>query len=256
MFPDLTWNLKPKPCTEIFGDQDFELITIGCLISDMSKSFGQSDLGISSYVENLTSPEADPIWKRIRQSAADAGMPSIHVGEMDGQHLEVLSRALKPQKVVEIGTLAGYSGIRLLRGMNASGMLYTFEFSRMHAEVARRNFVNAGVAERTKIYVGPAIEQLPQIEKYGPFDLVFIDADKTSYPAYLEWTIKNLRSGGVLLADNVFGWGGIAENMATDPETIASVEALRKFNARVVESGQFTTTFLPTAEGLLFAVKN
>ena len=129
---------------------------------------------------------------------------------MDGLHLELLARAAGARRAVEIGTLGGYSGVCLLRGM-PDGRLDTFELEPRNAAVARESFEKAGVAGRARIHVGPAVDKLREIEADGPFDLVFIDADKTGYPAYLTWAEEHLRVGGIVLLDNAFGWGGVAD---------------------------------------------
>jgi len=221
----------------------------------MNKSYGQGDADISGYVEKICQPEKENLWKKIRQSATDNDIPGIHVGPMDGQHLEVLVSAMNVNKAVEIGTLVGYSGIRILRGMKPTSRLYTFEYSELHAEVARTNFLQAGFASQVELIVGPALSNLNTINRHGPFDLVFIDADKVNYPNYFKWAKANLRSGGVLIADNVFAWGSIVTGKASDPEQKKSVMALQEFNLLVTSDYDFATTILPTAEGLLLALK-
>jgi caffeoyl-CoA O-methyltransferase len=167
---------------------------------------------------------------------------------MDGLHLEVLARTVGARRAVEIGTLGGYSGVCLLRGM-PDGRLDTFELEPKNAEVARQSFANAGVAERARIHVGPALEKLREIEGDGPFDLVFIDADKTGYPAYLTWAEEHLRPGGIVLLDNAFGWGGVA---APDSD---STRALAECAERLGRGGRWRATMIPTEEGLAFGVK-
>lgn len=221
----------------------------------MLKDFGQNDPKITKYVIDVFKPE-DETLAEVRTRAVSAGLPEIQVGPMDRLHLEVLVAGIGAKKVVEIGTLAGYSGISLLRGMPLDGRLFTFEFDPHHAKVARESFKKAGLLSQVEILVGPALEQLPRIEEYGPFDLVFIDADKVNYPNYLEWAANNLRVGGVVLGDNAFAFGCIADDSFDgDHELEQSVLALREFNRLCVESGRFKATMLPTAEGLTMAVK-
>lgn len=220
----------------------------------MSKNFAQSDPRVIQYAAETFRPE-DPVLAEVRVRAQAAGLPAIHVGDMDGLHLEVLARAIGARKAVEIGTLAGYSGICLARAIGPQGRLETFEFEAKHARVAEESFRKAGVLERVRVHVGPAIERLPGIEAEGPFDLVFIDADKTSYPAYLEWAWRNLRPGGLVIGDNTFAWGLIADERFESPEREAAVRALRRFNQEVAQSGKWRATILPTGEGLTVAVK-
>lgn len=216
----------------------------------MTKAYSQTSSELESYVERVFHPE-DPVLTEIRERAARAGLPDIHVGKMDGLHLEVLVRAMNAKKIVEIGTLAGFSGVCMARGMPPEGRLYTFEFDPKHAEVARESFKKAGVADQVEVIVGPAIETLPNIEKQGPFDLVFIDADKPSYPAYFEWAVNHLRKGGAMLADNTFAMGEIATSERNSPR----VQALREFNERCANDPRLRATILPTSDGLTFAVR-
>ena len=219
----------------------------------MEKYFGQNDSKIADYAEDIFRPE-DDLLRGIRYRSEQAGLPTIQVATMDGLHLEVLTRAMGVKKAIEIGTLGGYSGVCICRGMGAQGKLLTFEVSERHAEVARKSFDEAGFKNNAEVIVGPAILNLPRVNKQGPFDLVFVDADKENYPYYLKWAAENLRIGGVLLADNTFGWGHIADKKL-DAETQVSVEALRSFNLECAQGGRFRATVLPTGEGLTMGVK-
>lgn len=217
------------------------------------KGFGEGSAAIAAWAEATFRPE-DPVLREIRERSLAAGLPAIAVGKMDGLHLEVLARACGARRAVEIGTLGGYSGVCLLRGMGPDGRLDTFESSESHAAVARESFRRAGVEGRARIHVGQALDLLPGIEREGPFDLCFVDADKRSYVAYLDWAAEHLRPGGLLLADNAFAFGGIA-GAAGDPELEAASRHLRAFAERLVSCGRFRATVLPTAEGLALGVK-
>ena len=217
--------------------------------SPPSKGFGQADPALAKWAEQTFKPE-DEILLEIRARAEKEGLPTIAVGPMDGLHLEVLARACGARKAVEIGTLGGYSGVCILRGMSAEGVLHTFEISEHHAQVARDSFAKAGFAKQAQVHVGPALDKLAGIERDGPFDLCFIDADKVSYPAYLAWAAEHLRVGGVVLGDNTFAWGQIHL-----PNGDASREALRKFDEDLASGGRFRATMIPTAEGLAMGVK-
>lgn len=217
------------------------------------KAFGQGSVELAAWAESVYSP-GDPVLEEIDARSEAAGLPPIRVGRFDGLHLEVLARACRARKAVEIGTLGGYSGVCLLRGMGEEGFLHTFELSPRHAEVARESFERAGVLARARIHVGPAAERLIDVEGEGPFDLVFVDADKGGYPGYLAWAEENLRVGGVLLADNTFGFGHVHEERP-EQESPEAMAALRSFSERLARGGRFRATLLPTAEGLSFAVK-
>lgn len=217
--------------------------------SPEEKGFGQGSPELARWAESVFQPE-DDVLAEIRKRSVAAGLPAIAVGRFDGLHLEVLARLLGARKAVEIGTLGGYSGVCLLRGMAKDGVLHTFELNEHHAEVARESFRNAGVAERAKIHVGPALEKLREIEGEGPFDLCFIDADKVSYPAYLGWAAEHLRVGGAVVGDNAFGWGKVAGKGGDE-----GVRALRRFNEELARGGRFRATMIPTEEGLALGVK-
>lgn len=221
----------------------------------MDKTFGApNDTAILQYLTSVFMPE-DHVLNQIRRYSNESGLPSIHVGEFDGLHLEVLTKAINAKKIVEIGTLGGYSGVCLLRGGGPDAKLYTFEVSPKNAEVARKNFALAGLLEQTTIFEGPALENLNKIESHAPFDLVFIDADKNNYPNYLDWAHKNLKKGGVVLGDNTLAWGLIARTDLEDDRERKQIENLRKFNELCAKDGRFRATMIPTGEGLTLAVK-
>lgn len=220
----------------------------------MEKKFANADEKIAAYVERTFCPE-DDILREIRERSQMAGLPAIQVGRMDSLHLEVLTRVSGARKAVEIGTLGGYSGVSILRGLGEGGTLHTFEYEPLHAEVAAESFRRTGFSERVKIHIGPATENLSEIACEGPFDLVFIDADKVNYPNYIEWAARNLRVGGVMIGDNTLAWGMIADDTFSDPEDESSVKALRAFNSAAATSGRFRATMIPTGEGLTVAVK-
>lgn len=220
----------------------------------MTKAYSNLDPAISDYVETLYGEDL-PELDEIRERADREGLPDIHVGRLDGRLMGTLARAMGVRRVVEIGTLAGYSGVILARALPPGGRLHTFEFQPKHAEVAQTSFQRSGVAERVTVHVGPALANLPNIEREGPFDLVFIDADKANYPAYLEWAAQNLRIGGSLLADNTFAFGCITERPSDDPNRGSDIAALQQFNRQLAQDSRFFSVILPTAEGLSLAVR-
>ncbi len=221
--------------------------------SPLVKGFGQGSRELADWAERVFEPE-DAVLRDIRERSLAAGLRPIQVGRFDARHLEVITRTAGSRKAVEIGTLGGYSGVSILRGMAPDGFLHTFEIEPRSAEVARQSFERAGFARQAAIHVGPALEKLPAIERKGPFDLVFIDADKTSYPAYLAWAEDNLRVGGVLLADNAFGFGHV-HDPGYAGEDAPAIEALRRFAERLARGGRFRATMIPTEEGLAMGVK-
>jgi caffeoyl-CoA O-methyltransferase len=219
------------------------------------KNFGAKITPEVGNFLNQTFAPQDAVLTEIRERSKARGLPQIHVGAMDGLHLEVLVRASGAKKAVEIGTLAGYSGVCICRGMGPSGLLYTFDADRKHVEVATESFQKAGVASQVKTFIGPASARLPEIISEGPFDLVFIDADKLGYPAYLQWAGENLRVGGLLIADNTLAWGMLANETFDNKEDELSTRALQRFNREAAQNGRFRATMLPTGEGLTLGVK-
>ena len=215
----------------------------------MNKSFGQSDPRLEKHVYEVFEPE-DEVLAGIRARQTAAGLPDIQVAALDALHLEVLVRAAGAKKAVEIGTLGGYSGVAILRGMGDGGRLDTFEIDAEHARVAADNFRRAGFAKNVSVHVGPALAKLGEIEKDGPFDLVFIDADKEGYPAYLAWAAEHLRVGGMVLGDNAFLFGEIVDEPGA-PRSRHMIE----FHRQLARGGRFRSTILPTGEGLALGVK-
>jgi caffeoyl-CoA O-methyltransferase len=218
----------------------------------MNKAFGNDDATLADYVARVYAPE-DDVLAEVRARSTAAGLPDIQVAALDARHLEVLARLAGARRAVEIGTLGGYSGIAILRGMAEGGTLDTVELDAHHAEVAVESFRRAGFAARVRQHVGAAAEVLPGLAASGPFDLVFIDADKEGYPRYLEWAGANLRPGGVVILDNAFLFGHLPEKPAGQrAEQISAMQAVHEALAR---SGRFRATVLPTGEGLAVGVR-
>ena len=157
-----------------------------------------------------------------REAGVAAGMPAIEVSAQAGKFLSLLAAITRATRVLEIGTLAGYSTICLARGVGPGGSVVTLEYKPKHAEVARANLVRAGVDDRVEVIVGAALDTLPRLEgRDKPFDLIFIDADKENNPAYVEWAIKLGASGSVIVVDNVIRDGRILEPAPDDQQARA-----------------------------------
>jgi caffeoyl-CoA O-methyltransferase len=218
----------------------------------VNKAFGNADPKLEEYTYRTFAPE-DPFLGDVRDRARAAQLPDIHVAPLDGLHLEVLARLVAARKAVEIGTLAGYSGTCLLRGMTPDAVLHTFEIDPRHAEVARETFRRAGYNDRAHIHIGSALERLADIVAEGPFDLVFIDADKSSYGLYTEWAAAHLRDGGAVILDNAFLFGRIVDE--PKGENAAAILGMRHAHDVLARSGRFRATMLPTGEGLAVGVK-
>ena len=173
----------------------------------------------------------DPALDEALAANAAAGLPAIDVSPVQGKLLHLLARGIGARRILEVGTLGGYSTIWLARALPAAGRLVTLELDPHHAEVARANLERAGVGERVEVRVGPAADTLEQMiaDAEGPFDFVFVDADKEGYPAYLRAALKLSRPGTMLVFDNVVREGAILDPDHSDPRvqgTRALFEAL------------------------------
>ena len=171
-----------------------------------------------------------------------AGLPTIAVSAPYGKLIHLLARAVRARKILEIGTLGGYSGMWLASALPNDGKLITLELDQRHAEVARSSFARAGLAERVEVRVGPAQETLPTLRSEAPFDLVFIDADKPGYPTYIDWSLRLSRPGTLILADNVVRSGRILDASSGD----ANVQGIRTFLDAVAKEPRLSATVIQT----------
>ena len=169
-----------------------------------------------------------------------AGLPDIQISPIQGKLLQVLAAACHAHKILEIGALGGYSGTWLARALPADGKLMTLELDPKHAEVVRAAFARAGVAELTEVRVGAAINLLPTLQSEAPFDLIFIDADKEGYPAYLEWAIKLARPGSIIVADNCIRYG----KPFREPPEDANVAGVTAYNQRAGTDARLRSVLL------------
>lgn len=211
---------------------------------------------VDNYIADLFAPP-DPALDDTLRASAGAGLPAIQVSPAQGKLLHVLALAQNARSILEIGTLGGYSTIWLARALPAGGRLITLEASPKHAEVARANIARAGLDERVEVRIGRALDTLPQLaaEGHGPFDLVFIDADKPAAAEYFEWALKLTRRGGLIIVDNVVRDGAVADAKSAD----ASVQGVRRLNAALAAEPRVRATVLQTVgskgyDGLAIAV--
>ncbi|ODS58588.1 MAG: methyltransferase [Acidobacteria bacterium SCN 69-37] len=198
---------------------------------------------VDAYVVD-TLFEADDVLEQALADGEAAGLPAIAVSPSQGRFLQILARSVGATRILELGTLAGYSGIWLARALPPDGLLVTVEVDRRHADVARRSFERAGVADRIDLRVGPAIDVLALIEAehQAPFDFIFIDADKPNYAAYLDWAVRLARPGTLIVADNVVRDGAVIDADSTD----AAVQGVRRFLDRVAAHPRVSATLIQT----------
>jgi predicted O-methyltransferase YrrM len=222
----------------------------------MSKTPQQLWTAVDEYfADKLLTPDA--ALDAAVEANRNANLPAIDVTPLLGRFLELLVRIQGAKRILEIGTLGGYSTIWLARALPQNGTLISLELEERHADVARKNLQRAGVANQVEIRVGRAIDSLRKLVSDGaaPFDLIFIDADKASYPDYLDWSMKLSRPGTVIIADNVVREGGVIEPDNPDP----NVQGVRRFTEKIAAEPRLTATALQTVsskkhDGLILAV--
>ena len=198
---------------------------------------------VDRYISDLLVP-SDPVLESVLASSAAAGLPAINVSPCQGKLLHMLAKIQGSRTILEIGTLGAYSTIWLARALPANGRLITIEADPHHAEVARKNIARAGVGGIVELRLGQALDVLPQIaaEGRGPFDLIFIDADKPNMPHYFTWALKLARRGSVIIADNVVRKGAVAN--AADPDK--SVQGVRQLMDQLAGESRVTATAIQT----------
>lgn len=186
--------------------------------------------------------ESDPVLESALHESDAGGLPQIAVAPNQGKMLNLLARLHGARKILEIGTLGGYSTIWLGRALPVDGRLVTLEYSPKHAEVARANIARAGLSDKVEVKVGAALDILPSLESEAPFDLIFIDADKPNNPGYFAWAVKLSRPGTLIIMDNVVRDGKVIDADSTD----ANVRGVRQFVSDVAAEKRVTATALQT----------
>jgi predicted O-methyltransferase YrrM len=201
---------------------------------------------VDRYIDERVAP-TDPILDAAVRDAQNAGLPAISVSASQGKLLTVLARSINARRVLELGTLAGYSTIWLARGLPDDGRIVTLEFDPKHAEVARKNFERAKLAHMIEVRVGPAIETLPKLaaENAEPFDLVFIDADKVNTPEYFEWALRLTRTGALIIVDNVVRSGKLA-NLDTDDVNVRGMQRFMDLLAQMSTANRVIASAVQT----------
>jgi predicted O-methyltransferase YrrM len=198
---------------------------------------------VDRYFGDLLAPSDDKLDAAL-EANRKAGLTAIDVTRLQGKFLELLVRISGARRVLELGTLGGYSTIWMTGALPEGGRLVTLEANPHHAEVARANLRRAGVEDRVDLRLGPALERLPALaaEGAGPFDMIFIDADKPAYPEYLVWALKLSRPGTLIVADNLVRKGKVVEAGSDDPD----VRGVRRFTELVAAEPRLSATVLQT----------
>ena len=195
---------------------------------------------IDNYIQERFAPQDEALEAAVRESRR-AGLPEIQVSPNEAKLLQLLAQMVGARRILEVGTLGGYSAIHFGRALPEDGALISLEIGERHAEVARENVERAGLSHKVEIRVGDARELLAEIAANGegPFDLVFIDADKEGYPEYVKWALRLTRPGSLILGDNTVRGGGIL-----DPQD-ASARATNEFNDTIAGDPRLSAIVLP-----------
>lgn len=203
-------------------------------------------IAVDEYVTGLLAPHDETLDAALRASEA-AGLPSIQVSPPQGKLLHLLAKTIGAKSVLEFGTLGGYSTIWLARALPSGGRLISLEAEERNAEVARANVAGAGLSGVVEVRLGPALDQLPGLdaEEVGPFDLIFIDADKVNTPAYFIWSLEHVRPGGLIVSDNVVRDGRLADLSDDDPAIVAQ----RRFHEQLAAEPRVEATTIQTVSG-------
>jgi len=198
---------------------------------------------VEQYLDNVLVMQ-DSALKDGLAAAETAKLPAIQVSSGQGKFLQLLARILGARNILEIGTLGGYSTIWMARALPEGGKIITLEADPKHADVARKNFARAGVETKVELRLGKALDTLPQIasEGRGPFDMFFIDANKSNMPEYFEWSLKLARTGSVIIADNVVREGAVLDANSKD----ADIQGIRRFLEMVGKENRVSGTALQT----------
>lgn len=208
---------------------------------------------VESYVTNLFVQESDA-QKEIRERMGQIGKAGIAVSPIEGKLLFLLTKLIGAERVLEIGTLYGYSGVCFANALGAKGSVVTIENNSAHFAEAKKSFADCGVAEKVHQYLGDAREVLGTLDKGELFDIAFIDANKSAYFDYLKAVIPRVRKGGLIIGDNTLLFGAVLKDQ---PEGVSRAQwtAMRAFNQELADPSKYCSILVPTAEGMTVAMK-
>jgi len=205
------------------------------------------------YIRKLYAKQ-DDLLAGIIARLAEIDM-EIQIGAEEGKLLQMFISLHNVKTVVEVGTLGGYSTIWMARALPEGGHIYTLNKDQLHIEIARDAFARSGLQERITMLEGDAHDALPTLNAKGPFDMIFIDADKISYNDYLDWAEENIRPLGLIIADNTLLFGSIADKEPPADMAPSTWHSMQLFNERLADSSKYFSVLIPTQEGLTVAVK-
>lgn len=209
---------------------------------------------LTDYIRSLAGPREEVLDEILRDAILREGMPSIQVDDNEARVLQLLTMLLRPRRVIEVGTLFGYSTIHIARGIPEGGKLISLEVDPHAASLAQRYVEKAGVEDRVEIMVGDAAELLSGMER-DSVDMIFIDADKKSYPDYLKACFPLLRPGGLLVADDAFAQGDFSAESEVGAPPDREFRAINTYNRAVMRSNRLFSALVGTKNGLMISYK-
>ena len=219
---------------------------------ETDKGYGYLNKDVIEWLSNLHAKENDAHKDALsylnNSNNTLEGLPAIQISPLDGRLIEILCRLSNAKNIVEFGTLSGYSALWILKALPKDGHLWTVEFNPDHAKVARSVFNKAGLSEKVTIIEMSGVNSLSHLSNSGPFDVIFLDADKESYGLYADWAVDNLRKAGLLLGDNALLFGELLDDIENPNTTNERVKGMRNFHK--ILSEKFVSTCLLTPEGL------
>ncbi len=203
-----------------------------------------------SYIRDLYAKETKHL-QHIRESTTGKN-DGIYIYPEEGKLLQLLIKMNNIKTIVEIGTLSAYSANWMLNAIPEDGKIYTFEYDEIRAEQSRKNIKD----DRIELIFGKALETLPSIENKAPFDMIFIDANKSGYANYLTWAEKNIKKGGLIVADNTLLFDAVWDKNTTERVSKNAIKSMQEFNLRLADESKYTSLLVPTEEGFSIAIKN
>ncbi len=213
-----------------------------------------SDLARAQYLDQTFGIE-DPLLRAIRTKACDLNLAGMQVSPSEGRILQTLVQWSGAQKIVEIGLFLGYSTLWMARGLPSDGKIISLEINETHYNLAKGFLDTSEVASKIDLRLGEAESSILDLEKMGPFDFAFIDANKGAYPQYLDWAEKNVRKGGFIVGDNTFLFGLVYGAGPKERWSEKQIEGMRQFNRRLADTSRYQSCLFPTTEGLTVARK-
>ena len=207
----------------------------------------------SEYIRKLFCHENKALL--AARDRAEKIHPEMMISPQEGKILQCLIKSIQAQKVIEIGAFTGYSALWIVQALPSSGQFWTLELQKEHSHLSELSLSEGNPSCQYQVLQGPADESLKELEKHAPFDAIFIDANKDGYIQYLDWSEKNLRKGGLIIGDNAYLFGHVYKENKPEDISVGAWTSMREFNKRLSDPKKYTSTILPTEEGMAVAIK-